>query len=124
MPITFHEVLKFAKQRKDCFANDADFEQFCAELEANPTIGVEVPNAGGARKARWADIKRGKGKSGGLRIYYYFYKEVNTIYLFAVYNKNTVDLTPVQRGEVAAAIQSILTDTETKVETEPTEIEE
>ena len=105
MPIEFREILKFSKQRKECFANDADFEQFCAELEADPTIGIEVPNAGGARKVRWADIKRGKGKSGGLRIYYYFHGEAETIYLFAVYNKNTIDLTPAERREVAAAIQ-------------------
>jgi len=71
MPITFREVLKFPQQRKECFLNDAEFEQFCGELASNLTLEPEVPGADGARKIRSADKKRGIGersnRSGGKR---------------------------------------------------------
>jgi hypothetical protein len=35
-----------------------------------PDYHPVVPGAGGFRKARWA--RRGKGKSGGFRVIYYF----------------------------------------------------
>jgi hypothetical protein len=46
--------------------------------------GVRV--AGGFRKARWA--RRGKGKSGGFRVVYYFLVEPGRIYMAAIYAKS------------------------------------
>jgi hypothetical protein len=50
--------------------------------EAHPVI----PGAGGFRKARWA--RRGKGKSGGLRVVYFFLAERGRIYMAAIYAKS------------------------------------
>ena len=41
-----------------------------------------IPGASGFRKARWA--RRGKGKSGGLRVIYFFLVEPGRIYMAAV----------------------------------------
>ena len=39
-------------------------------LLGNPESGKIVPGSGGVRKLRWA--VRGKGKSGGIRVIYYW----------------------------------------------------
>ena len=45
-----------------------------------------IPGAGGFRKARWA--RRGQGKSGGLRVIYFFLVEPGRIYMAAIYAKS------------------------------------
>jgi len=50
--------------------------------EAHPVI----PGAGGFRKARWA--RRGSGKSGGLRVVYFYLTERECIYMAAIYAKS------------------------------------
>ena len=37
---------------------------------ANPEVGDIVPGTGGVRKFRLADESRGKGKRGGIRVFY------------------------------------------------------
>ncbi len=58
-----------------------EFSIACAP-EHHPVI----PGAGGFRKARWAG--RGKGKSGGLRVVYFFLAEPGRIYMAAIYAKS------------------------------------
>jgi hypothetical protein len=53
------------------------------------------------RKVRFA--ARGKGKSGGVRVIYYFFDEENPLYAIFLYGKNEqANLTPGQKREVAA----------------------
>jgi hypothetical protein len=53
------------------------------------------------RKVRFA--ARGKGKSGGVRVIYYFYDEENPLYAIFLYGKNEqATLKPEQKREVAA----------------------
>ena len=54
-----------------------DFFIACAP-EDQPVI----PGAGGFRKARWAH--RGRGKSGGFRVVYFFLAEPGRIYMAAI----------------------------------------
>jgi hypothetical protein len=55
--------------------------------------------SGGFREARWA--RRGKGKSGGLRVVYFFLAEPGRIYMTAIYAKS-------QRETLSAADQNVL----------------
>jgi hypothetical protein len=48
-----------------------------------------IPGAGGFRKARWA--RRGKGKSGGLRVIYFFVTEPGQIFMAAIYAKSRME---------------------------------
>jgi hypothetical protein len=59
-----------------------------------------IPGAGGFRKARWA--RRGKGKSGGLRVIYFFLVEPGRIYMAAVYAKS-------RKETLSQADQNVLT---------------
>ena len=53
-------------------------------LIENPKAGVLLK--GGLRKIRWA--KHGGGKSGGVRIIYYFWHAEKPIYLLTLFAKN------------------------------------
>jgi hypothetical protein len=58
-----------------------------------------IPGAGGFRKARWA--RRGKGKSGGFRVVYFFLAEPGRIYMAAIYVKP-------RKETLSAADQNVL----------------
>jgi len=49
-------------------------------------MGVLIQGAGGLRKVRWK--LEGKGKSGGVRIIYYWKTEGDQIYMLFVYPKS------------------------------------
>ena len=54
-----------------------------------PESGNIVRGSGGVRKVRWA--MSGKGKSGGVRVIYYFKKQDDEIWLLTIYSKNEVE---------------------------------
>jgi len=58
-----------------------------------------IPGAGGFRKARWA--RRGKGKSGGFRVIYFFMAEPGRIFMAAIYAKS-------RRETLSAADRNVL----------------
>jgi len=58
-----------------------------------------IPGAGGFRKARWA--RRGKGKSGGVRVVYFFVAKPGRIYMAAIYAKS-------RQETLSAADQNVL----------------
>jgi hypothetical protein len=55
-------------------------------IAADPDSHPIIPGTGGVRKARWAT--GGKGKSGGVRIIYYYFLRDGEIYMLAIYAKN------------------------------------
>jgi len=68
-----------------------------------PDIGDLVQGTGGIRKMRLAG--KGKGKSGGYRIWYLYLAQVERIYLMAIYSKNEEeDLSATQRHGLHALV--------------------
>jgi hypothetical protein len=77
-----------------------------AFLASHPEAGDEIVGTGGVRKVRYG--AKGKGKSGGVRVIYYFYDQDMPIYALLVYGKNErADLTAEQRKAVAAFAAAI-----------------
>ena len=73
-------------------------------LARNPEEGDEITGTGGLRKLRWAG--KGKGKSGGLRVIYYFYNESAPIFLLTVYGKGVQEnLNPEQKRKLSALVK-------------------
>lgn len=71
-----------------------------------PLAGEEIVGTGGVRKLRFA--AKGKGKSGGVRVIYYFYDQDIPIYALLIYAKNErADLTAAQRKSVASLAAAI-----------------
>ena len=56
------------------------------EISANPWRWPIIPGTGGVRKAR---VRRGnRGRSGGVRIAYFFWPSKETIFFLSAYAKN------------------------------------
>jgi len=59
------------------------------ELVEDPERGDIIKGGGGIRKLRYA--VQGRGKSGGVRVIYYWVKDNHQIYLLVVYPKSKKD---------------------------------
>lgn len=82
---SFRETKAFTKDVASLLSEDS----YCAfqnYLQENYSLGDVIPGAEGLRKIRWR--VDGKGKSGGVRIIYYFASSKGYIYLLAIYGKN------------------------------------
>jgi hypothetical protein len=83
--ITVAETKAF--QRKiEQLLSDQEREDLIVYLAEYPNAGTLMKNTGGIRKLRWA--QSGRGKSGGIRVIYYFHSELMPLYLLAVFGKN------------------------------------
>ncbi len=60
--------------------------ELIAYLSMHPNAGVLIKGAGGIRKLRWA--RSGRGKSGGVRVIYYFHSQEMPLYLLTLFGKN------------------------------------
>jgi hypothetical protein len=69
--------------------DDVEREALTDYLALNPTEGDVIKGGGGIRKLRWS--RPGSGKSGGVRVIYYFYDETIPLYLITGYAKNVKD---------------------------------
>ena len=85
----------------------AEVDRAIEVIARDPLCGDLIQGAGGIRKIRFA-IK-GKGKSGGVRIVYYYCNESMPVFLLTVFAKNEkADLTRAERnalGKVARALR-------------------
>jgi len=71
-----------------------------------PETGKVIRGSGGLRKLRWAST--GKGKSGGLRIIYYYKKDAAEIWLLTIYSKREIDDIPVSiLRQIAKEIKNV-----------------
>lgn len=104
---TVIELPEFISQAKKCLEDDVK-EDFINYIAQNPLSGDLMRGTGGARKVRWAAEKH-KGKSGGVRIIYYYHDLDIPIFLFTVYPKNKKDnLTPAECNELKLIIKELV----------------
>ena len=83
--------------------NDEDYKQMQEFLMLYPTAGDVMPGTGGCRKLRWRISGRQGGKSGGIRVIYYFRNSVDQIIFLLAYDHRSVDdLSPGQKRQLAA----------------------
>jgi hypothetical protein len=82
-------------RRRSSYLDDDGYARLQANLLENPECGDVIAGTGGLRKARFADERRGKGKRGGLRIIYFWWKQRSEFWLFTIYDKDEFeDLSP------------------------------
>lgn len=105
---TVVETPVFVRRAEKLLSGD-EHNELIIFLAMNPLAGDEIVGTGGVRKVRFG--AKGKGKSGGVRVIYYFYDRDIPIYALLIYGKSErADLTPEQRKSVAsfaAAIKSL-----------------
>lgn len=68
---------------------DDEYRELQNELIENPQRGDIIKGGGGIRKLRYA--VKGRGKSGGVRVIYFWVKDGQQIYMLMVYPKSKKD---------------------------------
>ena len=81
----FTETRRFLKRIVDRIS-DEEYAELQIYLCENPSAGDLVQGSGGLRKMRWRIS--GKGKSGGVRIIYYWAVNREKILMLDIYKKN------------------------------------
>ena len=84
----FIETSIFTKQIKE-LVSDEEYRQLHQDLLVQPDKGDVVKNGGGIRKVRCA--QGNKGKSGGIRVIYYWVNEDHKIFFLLAYPKSVKD---------------------------------
>jgi hypothetical protein len=102
---TIVETSAFTRRAEKLLTAD-EYEELTMYLSTYHHAGDEIPGTGGVRKLRFA--ARGRGRSGGARIIYYFYDDENPLYAIFLFGKNEqVDLTQLQKKEATLFAASI-----------------
>jgi hypothetical protein len=76
-------------------------------LAAHPKVGDLVEGTGGIRKLRWG--RGSQGKSGGVRVIYYFHSESMPLYLLTLFAKNErANISKAERNELAELVELLV----------------
>ncbi|CAG0980891.1 Toxin HigB-2 [Anaerolineae bacterium] len=88
--------------------SDEERSDLISYLAEHPNAGVLIQGTGGIRKLRWS--RQGMGKSGGIRVIYYFHSEMMPVYLLAAFGKNEKDNISAEEKHLLAKIVKDLVD--------------
>ncbi|MGO8756221.1 MAG: type II toxin-antitoxin system RelE/ParE family toxin [Gallionellaceae bacterium] len=106
--ITIAEVPEYIRQAEKLLT-EAERQDVLSYLAARPKTGDLIEGTGGVRKLRWG--RGGRGKSGGVRVIYYYHSELMPLYLLALFAKNEQDnLSKSERNDMAKLV-NILVET-------------
>ena len=109
--ITVAETPEFARCAHKLLAA-AERTELVEYVAANPRAGDLMQGTGGVRKLRWA--RGGRGKSGGVRVIYYFHSDEMPLYLLTVYGKNeSANLGKAERNALAGLVRMLKARVET-----------
>lgn len=76
-------------------------------LAAHPKAGDLIEGTGGIRKLRWS--RGGRGRSGGVRVIYYYHSEAMPLYLITLFAKNErANLSKADRNELAKLVDILV----------------
>jgi len=86
--MVFIETSLFTKLLNKHLSDD-EYQALQLYLLERPDVGDIIIGSGGVRKMRWAIGN--KGKSGGIRVIYYWRNSVDEIWMLTLYPKNERD---------------------------------
>ena len=93
------ETPEFIKQANS-IVEQVIIDDFIKFIACEPLKGDVIEGTGGIRKIRW-QINQSSGKSGGMRVLYYYHNQKLPIFLLTAYAKN-------QRANISAKDKKIL----------------
>lgn len=106
MRITVTELPEFIRHVDDLL-DQAERLALIDYLSVHPKAGDLLQGTGGIRKLRWARAHR--GKSGGVRIIYYYHDEQMPLYLLTIFGKNErTNLSQADRNALAKLVDLLL----------------
>ena len=106
VPVTVAELPEYLR-RSAKLLSEVERQDIVCFLAHAPKSGVLIEGGGGIRKLR---LRRGnKGKSGGIRIVYYFYNERIPLYLITLFVKgDRTNLTQAERNDLRALVDELI----------------
>jgi mRNA-degrading endonuclease RelE of RelBE toxin-antitoxin system len=103
--VEFVEAAAFTKYVYD-YLSEEEYSGLQSFLLQYPEAGKVVRGSGGVRKVRWAIS--GRGKSGGVRVIYYFKRQDDEIWLLTIYSKSEMDTIPAHiLRQIAKEIENV-----------------
>jgi hypothetical protein len=76
-------------------------------LAAHPRAGDLIEGTGGVRKLRWG--RGNSGKSGGVRVIYYFHSDAIPLYLLTMFGKGErANISKAERNELRELVKLIV----------------
>jgi hypothetical protein len=106
MLLTVAELPEYRRAAGKLLSDD-DRRALVDHLAARPKAGDLIEGTGGVRKLRWA--RDGRGKSGGVRVVYYFHSDQMPLYLLTVFAKNErANLSKAERNELAGLVDLLI----------------
>ena len=104
--LTIAEVPEYIR-RAEKLLTEAERREILDYLAANPKAGDIMEGTGGVRKLRWG--RQSRGKSGGVRIIYYFHSDLMPLYLLTMFAKNErANLSGAERNELAGLVDMLV----------------
>ncbi|WP_298233119.1 type II toxin-antitoxin system RelE/ParE family toxin [uncultured Azohydromonas sp.] len=104
--MTVAELPEYLRRASKLLGDD-DRRAVVEYLAAHPKAGDLIEGTGGVRKLRWG--RDGRGKSGGVRVIYYFHSEAMPLYLLTLFAKNErANLTKAERNELAGLVEVLV----------------
>ncbi len=102
------ELPEFTRRAERILTNE-EIDALLYHLSANPDAGNLIEGTGGIRKLRWAS--KGKGKSGGSRIIYFFYNETIPLFLLTIFSKSEKEnLSKSERNELGRLTRKLVSN--------------
>ncbi len=99
---TLAETTEYIR-RAEKLLSDEERKDVLNYLAEHPKAGDLMEGTGGVRKLRWS--RGSQGKSGGVRVIYYFHSESIPLYLLTLFAKNErANLTKTERNELAELV--------------------
>lgn len=85
--VAMHTIVELPEYIKQAaFAlSEIEREDIIVYLSENPKAGDLITGTGGIRKLRWK--AKGKGKSGGARVIYFYYNKSIPLFMLTVFGK-------------------------------------
>ena len=103
---TIAELPEFIR-RADKLLSAAERQELIAHLADAPRTGALMRETGGIRKLRWG--REGSGKSGGVRVIYYYHDGRMPLYLLTVFGKGEgANLSRAQRNDLAKLVKLLV----------------
>ena len=107
MLVTVAETPEYLRRAERLLPTDAKADVVNL-LAARPKAGALIQGTGGVRKLRWS--RGGRGKSGGVRVIYYFHSEAMPLYSLTVFAKNEkANLSQSERSALAKLVALLKT---------------
>ena len=106
MLLTVAELPEYLRAAARLLA-ETDRRAIIDHLAAHPADGDLIEGTGGVRKLRWG--RDGRGKSGGVRVIYYFHSDAMPLYLLTMFAKNErANLSKAERNELAGLVDLLV----------------